>query len=144
MKSVLVSEYMNHRPLYFFPEMTVAQAVEKLVQSGQQGGAVIDAQHKVIGFLSEQDCLRVMLEAAYQNEMHAVVADLMHKPAETVSPTDNVYDVAQRMMGAKPKVYPVVDEHGILVGVINRSVLLKVFDRHQHEVYKAGPGHRYV
>jgi predicted transcriptional regulator len=57
MESLNVSDHMNQRPVTFTTEMTVAEAVERLLQSRQTGGPVIDEQNKVIGFLSEQDCL---------------------------------------------------------------------------------------
>ena len=46
------------------------------------------------------------------------------------------------MTANKPKVYPVVDDDGRLLGVISRANVLLALDKHLHENYLAG--HRYV
>jgi predicted transcriptional regulator len=73
MGSLKVSDYMNQRSVTFTSNMPV----ERLLQTKQTGGPVIDAQNKVIGFLSEQDCLVQMIESSYYTEQVADVKDIM-------------------------------------------------------------------
>jgi predicted transcriptional regulator len=47
-----------------------------------------------------------------------------------------VIELAQKMMVDKPKVYPVVDDDGYLLGTINRSLLLQAIDLQLHAGYK--------
>ncbi|MFC3032370.1 CBS domain-containing protein [Pseudoalteromonas fenneropenaei] len=142
MQSIKVKDYLNHRPVTFHADMRIEQAVEKLLLSGQQGGPVIDAQKRVVGFLSEQDCIRKMLEATYQNESHSMVHDVMNPTPICVSPDESVLQLAERMTIDKPKVYPVVDDQGYLLGVISRANVLRAIDKHLHCNYEAG--HRFV
>ncbi len=142
MESIKIADYMNHRPVTFKATMTVEQAVEKLLQSGQTGGPVIDASRRVIGFLSEQDCLKKMLESTYQNESHSVVSDVMRTEALSVYASESVLSIADKMLVDKPKLYPVIDDEGYLVGVITRADVLKAIDKHLHANYEAGS--RYV
>lgn len=142
MQSIKVKDYLNHRPVTFTQDLRIEQAVEKLLQSGQSGGPVIDSAHKVIGFLSEQDCIRSMLEATYQNESHSMVCDVMTKEPICVSGEDSVLQIAERMTNDKPKLYPVVDEDGYLLGVISRANVLRAIDKHLHYNYESG--HRFV
>ena len=137
MESLKVSDYMNHRPVTFTCDMPVAEAVERLLQAKQMGGPVIDAQNKVIGFLSEQDCLVQMIESSYYREQVAHVKDIMRAEVLAIKPYTSVIELAQQMTTAKPKVYPVVDDDGYLLGTINRSALLQALDLQLHDGYKS-------
>ena len=61
MKSLQVCDYMNTHPVKLKIDMPVAEAVETLLASGQTGGPVINDKGKVVGFLSEQDCIKNMV-----------------------------------------------------------------------------------
>jgi CBS domain-containing protein len=135
-ESLKVSDHMNQRPVTFTSNMTVAEAVERLLQTKQTGGPVIDTHNKVIGFLSEQDCLVHMIESSYYREQVAHVKDIMKIDVISIKPYTSVIDLAQKMMSEKPKVYPVVDDDGYLLGTINRSALLHAIDLQLHDGYR--------
>lgn len=138
MESLNVSDHMNLRPVTFNVDMTVAEAVERLLQSRQTGGPVVDAQNKVIGFLSEQDCLVIMIESSYYREQVAHVKDVMRTEVISVKPYLSVIELAERMLVEKPKVYPIVDDDGYLLGTINRSALLNAIDLQLRDGYRKG------
>ena len=137
MESLKVNDHMNHRPVTFTSNMPVAEAVELLLQTKQTGGPVIDEHNKVIGFLSEQDCLMQMIESSYYREQVAQVKDIMKTEVLAIKSYTSVIELAQQMTTAKPKVYPVVDDDGYLLGTINRSALLHALDLHLHDGYKS-------
>jgi CBS-domain-containing membrane protein len=56
-------------------------------------------------------------------------ADLMTAPAVTVAPEELVAAAARRMHDRQVKRLPVVDHSGVLVGIVTRADLLKVFLR---------------
>lgn len=136
MESLQVSDYMSQRPVTFTTEMPVAEAVEKLLHSHQTGGPVINDKKKLVGFLSEQDCLRQMIESSYYREQVARVKDIMVKDVLSVKPYTSVLEVAQKMISEKPKVYPVVDDDGILRGSISRAQVLNAIDIQLQDGYK--------
>ena len=136
MESLKVSDYMNSRPVTFTSDMPVAEAVERLLNTKQTGGPVINTANKVIGFLSEQDCLVKMIESSYYREQVAHVKDIMKTEVLAIKPYTSVIELAQKMMTEKPKVYPIVDDDGYLLGTINRSTLLHAIDMHLHDGYK--------
>lgn len=129
---------MNIHPVTFNANMHIAEAVERLLQTHQMGGAVIDDKNHVIGFLSEKDCLIKMLEATYLNEPHYIVGDIMHKEPLTAKPEGSVLDLAQLMSGDKPKMYPVIDETEKLIGIITREDVLKAMDVQLKAMYQKG------
>lgn len=140
MESLKVSDHMNHRPVTFTSNMPVAEAVERLLEGKQTGGPVIDTHNKVIGFLSEQDCLVQMIESSYYREQVALVKDIMRTEVLAIKPYTSVIELAQQMTTAKPKVYPVVDDDGYLLGTINRSNLLHAIDLQLRDGYKTQAG----
>jgi len=137
-ESLKVSDHMNTRPVTFTCDMPVAEAVERLLDAKQMGGPVIDTQNKVIGFLSEQDCLVQMIESSYYREQVAHVKDIMRAEVLAIKPYTSVIELAQQMTTAKPKIYPVVDDDGYLLGTINRTALLHAIDLQLHDGYKVG------
>lgn len=128
MESLRVNEYMNRHPVTFSVEMPVAEAVERLINNHQTGGPVLDENKKVVGFLSEQDCLAQMIESSYYREQIARVKDIMRTEVLSIKSYDSVLELAQQMLGEKPKIYPVVDDDGYLVGSICRSEVLHAMD----------------
>ncbi|GAB3016755.1 CBS domain-containing protein [Bowmanella dokdonensis] len=136
MESLQVNDYMNRRPVTFTPEMTVAEAVERLLQSHQTGGPVIDSHKKLVGFLSEKDCLARMLESSFYREQVARVEDVMFKDALAIKPYLSIIELAQKMLGEKPKIYPVVDDDGYLQGTISRAEVLHAIDVQLRDGYK--------
>lgn len=137
MQSLKVHDYMNRYPVVFTPQLAIEAAVEKLLQSGQRGGPVIDDHRKVIGFLSEQDCLAAMLRDTYHKEQSAVVADCMYQgQVLTVAAEASIADLAQDMTQQKPKIYPVIDGDRQLVGIITRTDVLGAIFGQLQESYR--------
>ncbi|WP_218353606.1 CBS domain-containing protein [Alteromonas lipotrueiana] len=138
MESLQVCDYMNHRPVRLTIDVPVAEAVERLLNSGQSGGAVIDDRGRLVGFLSEQDCIAQMIESCYYREQVCRVKDIMQAPALSVKPYMSVIELAQQLIkNNMPRVYPVVDDDGVLVGSINRAAVLKAIDKQLRAGYQA-------
>ncbi|MCE2571981.1 CBS domain-containing protein [Motilimonas eburnea] len=134
MEEITIARYVNKRPVTFHRDETVAHAVEKLLRAKQIGGPVLDEHKKVIGWISEQDCLQKMIESSYHCESAALVEDMMRTDVLSLTINASVLDVGQQMLGAKPKAYPVVEDER-LVGVISRSDILKAIDMHLSSCY---------
>lgn len=136
MESLKISDYMNRHPVTFSIEMPVAEAVEKLLVSRQTGGPVMDEKNKVVGFLSEQDCLTQMIESSYYREQVARVKDIMQTDVLSVKGYGSILELAQKMLTAKPKIYPVLDDDGYLLGSIGRSDVLRAVDVQLQDGYR--------
>ena len=130
MESLKVEKYMNHYPVTFTPEMAVEEASLRFLKTKQIGGPVIDENYKLLGFISESDVLAKMLDTIYHNEHIANVKDIMRTDVLSVKPYDSIFELGQTMLKNKPKVYPVVDDDGNLLGTICRNDVLQAFDQH--------------
>lgn len=134
-RSLKVGDYMSRHPAVLTPNMPIEEAVEKLLRANLTGGPVIDEHKKVVGFLSEQDCLAMMLEGTYHKEQSANVSDCMSHEVVTVNADTGILDLAQQFGASRPKVYPVVDYSNRLVGVIARTQVLRAIDLHLRDSY---------
>ncbi|MGL5390086.1 MAG: CBS domain-containing protein [Shewanella sp.] len=136
MDLIKIRDYMDRQPVVLHPDMSLAAAVEELLSHNKLGAAVVDASGALVGFLSQQDCLAVLLKSSYHCDMTAVVEDCMRTDVLFVAPDDSILQLAEQMLGAKPKIYPVV-ENGKVIGTINRTHVLKAMMAYLLQCYLA-------
>ncbi|MGJ8681025.1 CBS domain-containing protein [Paraglaciecola sp.] len=134
MISARVAECMSRDFAEIHPEMMVAEASSNLIKKALLGGPVVDDNGKLVGWISEQECLQVTIQVVYHNMRVATVKDVMRTDVLTVSLNADLLDVAQQMLKEKPKSYPVVDEDNKVVGVLTRRDILKMLDNKLSEM----------
>lgn len=128
MASLVVEDLMVRYPPSLLAGAEMTTVVATLLESGYLGLPVIDDNQRVIGFVSEQDCLRHLLVASYHQEGSLRVEELMHDEPLTVTEDELVVDVAELMVEQKPKNYPVVDADNKLVGLLTRGAVLQALN----------------
>ncbi|WMN88106.1 CBS domain-containing protein [Vibrio parahaemolyticus] len=125
MRSLKVKDYMTLQAVTFTKDMSLSAALNKVIKSVTLGGPVIDENKHVVGFLSEQDLLDKLVKASYHCQDTHTVQECMHQDVLSVSPEMSIIELADMMKVGKPKVYPVVDDKGKLVGIITRRDVLR-------------------
>lgn len=136
MESLQVREYMNHYPVTFTPNMAIEEASQRFIKTKQIGGPVVDNNQRLVGFLSESDVLEKMIKSSYHNEHTMTVAELMRSDVLSVKPYDSIIELGQNMLKNRPKVYPVSDDDGNLLGTICRNDVLYAVDKHMKSNFK--------
>lgn len=134
MDSIKIIDYMDKRPVLLKADMSIAVAVEKLIASNRPGAPVIGESGELVGFLSQQDCLAVMLKSSYHCDLTSMVTDCMKTDVLSVGPQDSMLQLAEQMTGAKPKIYPVVED-GKVIGAITRQDVLKAMNIYMQQCY---------
>jgi CBS domain-containing protein len=124
MKSVKVRDHMLSKRHAITDQTTLTDAVRILAELKLTGLPVVNAGGQVVGFLSEQDCIKQILESSYHWDEVVKVSKVMRPDVLSVAPNDSVVDVASRMLTDKPKIYPVCED-GQLLGVITRAQILR-------------------
>ena len=119
----IVGEIMSRDCFRVTGTTSVATLVSGLALHRLPGVPVVDSHDHLIGFISEQDVLGKLLESAYNDGEPALVSELMRGEVLTVEPDKSIVDLAQEMLGSKPKIYPVVDKER-LVGIVTRRDIL--------------------
>ncbi|MCJ1676964.1 CBS domain-containing protein [Streptomyces sp. APSN-46.1] len=140
-----VSDVMSHTAVAIGREATYKEIVELMHQWNVSAVPVLEGEGRVVGVVSEADLLPKeefrqadpllpdqMEEAAKAGGVLA--EELMSSPAVTVHPDATLAEAARIMARKHVKRLPVVNEIGMLEGVVSRSDLLKVFLRPDEEI----------
>lgn len=125
--SAKVKDYMAANLITLSPDMEVMQAISVLLKNRISGAPVIDTMDNMVGILSEKDCLKVALEAGYNEGRGGKVSDYMSKKVATVNADDSIIDIAKIFIETPFKRFPVIDDNR-LVGQISRRDALKAID----------------
>ncbi|WMS86494.1 CBS domain-containing protein [Pleionea litopenaei] len=128
LKSVTTRDYMTSASIVLKPEQDILKAVETLLEYRLTGAPVVDEHREVIGFLSEKDCLHVVLSAIYNGNMGESVGDRMSHKVMSAHPDDSIADVAERFLKCNCRCFPVIEKN-VLVGMISRANVLQAMEK---------------
>jgi CBS domain-containing protein len=123
-KPIRVRDFMSPNVITFAPDMEILEAVHILVTNRISGGPVVDLHGNLVGMLSEQDCIKVALNAAYHSEWGGRVEEFMSREIKTVDAEASILDVAEIIVNMGYRRLPVV-ERNRLVGQISRHDILR-------------------
>ena len=120
-----VRDYMVTDVFTLTPDTNIMRAIHLLGEQDLSGMPVVDADNRLVGILTERDCIRTALESGYFDEITGCVGDFMTPPPiTTVGPDDNLLDVAELFATSPFRRCPVVED-GRLIGLIARRDVLK-------------------
>jgi CBS domain-containing protein len=110
--------------------MDIGDAVSFLLAHKIAGAPVVEhpGSNRLVGILSESDCLRVVSNGAFHGEPKGTVADFMAINVRTIKPTDDVFSIATIFVAKRYRRLPVVDGDR-LVGIVSRSDVLRLQKR---------------
>jgi len=128
-RSVVVRDHMTENVATLSPEMEIARAVHFLIVNDISGAPVLDRHGRLVGILTERDCLRVAMLADYHGMPAGLVEDYMSTKPESVEPGQSILDLAERFIEGRYHRYPVVD-NGRLVGIISRRDVMRAMGEH--------------
>lgn len=101
----------------------VYEAIELLRSQRISGAPVVGDDNRLLGILSELDCIRAMVHALYDRLPSVEVKHAMTTSPKTVSPNADVLTVANIFLKSRFRRVPVV-ENDILLGQISRRDVL--------------------
>jgi CBS domain-containing protein len=134
MQSILVKDYMDHNPHSISVSTNVKDVVDRLLKDKIIGAPVVDGNKNLVGYVSEQDCIKEMLQDAFYCEEPGPVTSVMKTEVATVSPDMSIVEIAEAMLKKHHKNFPVVS-NGKLVGLISRSNVLQALLEHENDCY---------
>lgn len=125
-KLVLVGDYMTKKLITFKPKQSVMEVMQTLIKNRISGGPVVNENNKLLGIISEGDCMKEISECRYYNIplADAVVEKYMVTDVETITDNVGVFEAASKFYKTGRKRFPVVHD-GKLIGQISRRDILK-------------------
>ena len=129
LRSVFVKDHMSKNVVTLAPEVEILQAVHELIEKDISGAPVLDKHGRLVGILSERDCMQVAMQGGYHGTPAGLVKDFMSDNPQWVSPEQSILTLADLFISGRFHRYPVVD-NGRLVGVISRRDVMKALAKH--------------
>ncbi len=105
-------------------DTAIMRAVQLMLEHDISGMPVVDEDGRLVGMLTERDCIRKAVEAGYLNEPGGRVSEYMSEDVRTVGPDDSLMEIARQFVDSPFRRFPVV-EHGRLLGIIGRRDFLR-------------------
>lgn len=127
--SLTVRDLMETTYVTLNKEMPITEAVSILMEQRVTGAPVIDDDSHVLGLLAEKQCLRALLNGAYDHAPSGIVADFMIQDVVTVSPDLGIFDLAELFVKEVIRRFMVVEDSK-LIGQITRRDLLRGIKRY--------------
>ncbi len=122
-----VAKYMAKNVITFHPEQPLKEAIDIMLEERISGAPVLDQYGKLVGVLSEKDCLKIIIDHAYHNHPGnlELVKDYMSTAVKTMSIDKDVFDAANEFLTTNYRRFPIIDENGVLKGQVSRRDIMK-------------------
>jgi CBS domain-containing protein len=124
-KLPVVKDHMDRHVATLRPETSILDAVGFLLEKKVTGAPVVDKTGRLVGIITEKDCLRLVAAGIGGDLPRGSVADIMTQNPETIPPEMDIYYVAGLFLSRPFRRFPVVED-GKLVGAITRFDILRV------------------
>ena len=129
-KPPLVTEYMATDLVTFTPETNIRTAVKIMLKNKISGAPVVNDKGKLVGMLSEVDCMKLLLGGSYYKEPGGLgtVANYMSTELYTINADQDIFYAAYEFVVNGYRRLPVLDK-GELVGQISRMDILRAIKK---------------
>ncbi|WP_413701958.1 formate/nitrite transporter family protein [Psychromonas sp. KJ10-10] len=136
LNSLHVSDIMEQQPLTFTADRCIYQALAMLTEQSLSAAPVLDKNQQLIGFVSEQDILRLLWSEEYSADLNYQLVDVMQTEILTVDASQPITTLIEFMVVDKEKLFP-VNQSGMLISTQYQSYeqRLKATSAHRPSIY---------
>jgi CBS domain-containing protein len=120
--TVLVKDIMTTNLVLFTIEQSIHEVMNAFIKNKISGGPVVDDRGKLIGLISEADCMKEISDSRYFNMpiLDKTVGHFMTKEVETLPASMTLFDAASKFHDTSRRRFPVL-ENNKLVGQVSRK-----------------------
>lgn len=122
-----IEGYMATELVTFAPGEDVITAMRVLLDRHLSGAPVVDRDGEMVGILSQKDCLRIVYDTAYHQEIGGKVEQFMCREVEHMDADLGIFDAADKFLHSHYRRFPVM-RAGKLVGQISRHDIMRAID----------------
>ena len=132
MATQTAKDIMRSAEIALKPGMSLDKVSEHLTKHHLPGAPVVDDDKKPVGYVSEYDCLKQLMQSSYYCDNTSLVEDVMSTELIVSRPDIAVIDLASLMNNSKVNVMPIV-ESGKLQGLVSRGDVMRALVRDMDE-----------
>jgi len=120
--TVLVKDIMTTNLILFTVDQSIHVVMNAFIVNKISGGPVVDDKGKLIGVISEADCMKEISDSRYFNMpiLDKTVGHFMTKEVETLPASMTLFDAASKFHDTSRRRFPVLDNNK-LVGQVSRK-----------------------
>ena len=121
-KTLLVANIMTRDIVVFTKNQSIHEVMQKFIKYRISGGPVVDQAGKLIGVISEADCMKEISDSRYFNMpiLDKTVAHFLTRKVDTIEASETIFEAASRFFKTSRRRFPVLDKNQ-LVGQISRK-----------------------
>ena len=106
------------------PDMNLLEAIDELARHGMSAAPVVDKKRRLLGMLTEKDCLRILSVSAFHRDQGGgKVSEFSSDVRQLISPDMDLFRISELFLDSNFPMLPVVED-GKLVGCITRQNML--------------------
>lgn len=121
---ITVREFMTTDIISLEPDLDVLRAIGVFLRHDISGAPVVDPSGELVGMLTERDCMKVALDAAFHQQSGGTVRDFMATEVVTIPAEESIVATARRFYEDTFLRFPVVDGSG-MIGIISRRDVMR-------------------
>jgi CBS domain-containing protein len=128
-----ITKFMATELITFRPDQEVGEVINTLEKNEISGAPVLDENRELVGMISEQDCLKFIIDSVYHNQpiSKGLVKDYMNRNIITIPIHADVVDAADMFLKYRFRRFPIVDEQGKLIGQVSKRDVLRAAKKMQ-------------
>ncbi len=123
------SDIMEKKFLTLTSDMKITKAAKLISKHDVSGAPVVNSEGRLLGVISQKDCLKFLLDLKYYNSEEASVEKYMSQTVMTIDLNERLLYMTELFIKNNFQLYPVVDGDGYLQGVVTRSNLFKEINK---------------
>jgi CBS domain-containing protein len=123
------AQFMTESVVTLRPNEDMWNAMRHLTERRISGAPVVDQHHRLVGLLSEKDCVMFIANARYHGIAGGKVEEYMSKEVTSVAPDTGIFAIADLFRKHPYRRLPVATADGHLLGVVSRRDLLRTAQR---------------
>ena len=133
-----VSSIASHNPIVLKPSNTVADAIKVMAENNIGAVVIVDENFRPIGIFTERDLL-IKVCAKGLDPAKVRLEEVMTKDPVTIKEDTPVMQALEIMMNFGFRHLPIVDDNGVLVGIVSiRDLSKPMMEVDISELHSAG------
>ena len=122
-----IGKYMVTELVSFKTDDDIIHAMRVLLDRHFSGAPVLDSNGKMVGMLSQKDCLAIVYNTAYHQDWGGQVEQYMARNIEHIDVDCGILEAAEKFLHSNFRRFPVL-RNGQLVGQISRHDIMRAID----------------